>query len=52
MDAPVIAAPEGGIVQGQAMDVTAENEKMKKGKDVVPDQEEEPQVSGAAQTQQ
>ena len=52
MDAPVIAAPEGEIVQGQAMDVTAENEKMKKGKDVVPDQEEEPHVSGAAQTQQ
>jgi len=34
------------------MDVTAENEKMKTGKDVVPDQEGEPQVSGAAQTQQ
>ena len=46
MDAPVIAAPEGDVIQGIVMDVASENEKQKKGKDV---QDEEPQVSAAAQ---
>jgi len=46
MDAPVITAPEGDLVQGIVMDVASENEKQKKGKDV---QDEEPQVSAAAQ---
>ena len=45
MEAPVISAPEGECVIGEAMDVTGENEKQKKGKDQTPD--EEPVVSAA-----
>ena len=47
MDAPVIGAPEGEVVQGENMDVASENEKVKKGQDQAA--EEEPQVSGAVQ---
>lgn len=37
MDAPVISAPEGECVIGEAMDVTGDNEKQEKGKDQAPD---------------
>ena len=33
MDAPVIGAPDGEIVQGENMDVAADNEKVKAAKD-------------------
>jgi len=46
MENPVISQPAGAIVQGEAMDVTSENEKQKKGKDQPA--EEEPTVHGAA----
>ena len=46
MDAPVISAPDGDCVIGEAMDIAGENEKQKKGKDQAPD--EEPVVSAAA----
>ena len=43
MDAPVIGAPEGEVVQGEAMDLGEEKEsRSKKG-----DPEEEPEVEGA-----
>ena len=43
MDAPVIGAPEGEVVQGEAMDLGEEKEsRSKKG-----DPEEQPEVEGA-----
>ena len=45
MDAPVIAAPEGEIVQGEAMDLGEEKESRAKKGD--PDMDDEPEVSGA-----
>ena len=45
MDAPQIGAPEGEIVQGEAMDLGEEKESRSKKGD--PEVDDEPEVSGA-----
>lgn len=47
MEAPVVGVPDGEVVQGENMDVAADNEKVKAAKDQAA--EEEPEVSGAVQ---